>query len=135
MTPTGEWIPEKAAATLPLDTEKLRQLATISAQAKLESIATLLSDSEQKTLAAAMQASREQWQQVAEPLTDAELVDLIKTLAIAEMHLPNCNFGAKSVVIHINRLLKQRGKSLDKTDLLWLKQHSTNRFLPNGPIL
>ena len=134
MTSTGEWLP-KNSAKLNLDTDQLQRLARISAQGKLDTIKTLLTESEQNDLTQSMPASREQWQAAATPLSDDELVDLIKTLAIAEMQLPNCNLGAKSVVIHIHRLLKQRGKALSKENLYWLKQHSTNRFLPNGPVL
>lgn len=134
MTSTGEWLPENAAS-LTLDTEQLKRLARISAEGKLEAIKTLLSESEQAALAQSMQASREQWQTAVAALHDDELIDLIKALATAEMQLPNCNLGAKSAVIHINRHLKQRGSALSKDDLQWLKEHSTNRFLPNGPIL
>ena len=135
MSPTGEWIPENAAGSEPLDTHKLRKLADISAQGRLDDIDALLSDPEQQSLARAMQAPRERWQQAAATLTDAELVDLIKALATAEMRLPNCDLGPRSAVIHINHVLKRRGRRLGEDDLRWLKQHSSNRFLPNGPAL
>ena len=134
MTSTGEWLPENAT-TLSLDCEQLKRLARISAENKLDTIKTVLTESEQTELAQSMAASREQWQAAANPLTNDELIDLIKTLAIAEMQIPNCNLGAKSVVIHIHRLVKQRGNALGKEDLRWLKQNSTNRYLPNGPVL
>lgn len=135
MASTGEWTPDQTAATLALDSNQLRRLAALSAQDKLEALATLLDRDEQQALSRSMQAGREPWYKAASPLADGELVDLIKTLAMAEMRLPNCACGAKSPVIHINRLLKQRGQALGTADLLWLKQHSTNRFIPNGPIL
>ena len=131
---TGEWIPEDKALQS-LNTEALKRLAQISNGEKLPALKDELTPQEQTGLATAMQANREQWQAAAEPLSDDELVDLIKALAIAEMELPNCNLGARSVVIHINRLLKQRGRTLDEETLLWLKRHSSNRFLPNGPVL
>ena len=131
---TGEWIPQDKAQQA-MNSDDLKKLAQISYEGKLATLADELSPREQAELAAAMQAGREQWQAAAEPLSDDELLDLIKTLAIAEMELPNCNLGARSAVIHINRLLKRRGRPLDEEALLWLKHHSSNRFLPNGPIL
>ena len=134
MATTGEWLPPQTAQPT-LNTERLRALANISTQGQLDQLETLLEQDEQSALIQSMQASREQWQSAATPLSDDELIDLIKALAIAEMRFPECNLGAKSVVIHINRLLKQRGSALSKDDLHWLKQHSNNRFLPNAPIL
>ena len=59
----------------------------------------------------------------------------MRTLAVAEMRLPGCSVGEKSPVIALNRLLKARGARLDAAQLHWLRQHSSNRFLPNGPAL
>lgn len=132
---TGEWLPEREIAKLGIETEQLRKLAAISAGAQLDEITSALSDAEQQWLANAMRAGRQAWRAAAEPLDDSELRHLIKCLAIAEMRIDGCTVGPESPVIHVHSLLKERGHPLGKAELLWLKQHCSNRFLPNGPLI
>jgi hypothetical protein len=51
------------------------------------------------------------------------------------MQIPGCSVGAKSPVITLHRMLKQRGAKLGHDDLAWIKEHSDYRFIPNGPVL
>ncbi|MGB5325866.1 MAG: hypothetical protein WBN40_10640, partial [Pseudomonadales bacterium] len=59
---------------------------------------------------------------------------LMRFFTCAEMQLPGWQAGDKSPVIAINKILKRRGHKLDKAMLGWIRQHSDNRFLPNGPL-
>ena len=76
-------------------------------------------------------------------LTYAALYGFILAFAVGpifftliEMALPEWAAGAKSPVISINKILKSRGHKLEKDMLLWIKQNSDNRFIPNGsPLL
>ena len=133
--PIGEWQPENSAQQTTIDTEKLEALIAISQRGELLELADQLGDDDQQWLAFAMHAVRDTWLQAADALSNDKLVHLMKALAIAEMNIPGCSVAEKSPVIYLNRLLKQRGDSLVREDLLWIKQHSNNRFLPNGPVL
>ena len=133
--PTDQWIPQNENTAFSLDSSHLRQLISLSAEDRLADMEAALSDEQTHWLAQAMQASREQWQSAASTLDDADLIHLFKSLAMAEMQIAGCTVGVKSPAIAINGLLKQRGGSLPRNELLWLRQNSSNRFLPNGPVL
>lgn len=133
--PIGEWQPENSDQQTTIDAEKLQALIAISQRGQLLQLADELGEDEQQWLAFAMHAVRDIWLESAGELNSDELVHLMKALAIAEMNIAGCSVGEKSPVIYLNRLLKQRGESLEREDLLWIKQHSNNRFLPNGPVL
>ena len=137
----GEWQPDSSSESsdsseqTAIDAAKLEALIAFSHQGQLLELANLLDDSEQQWLARVMHARRDSWLQAASDMSSDELIQLMKALAIAEMNIAGCTVGEKSPVIYLNRLLKQRGAALGRQDLLWIKQHSHNRFLPNGPIL
>jgi glycerol-3-phosphate O-acyltransferase len=133
--PIGEWQPDSSNQQTAIDTAKLEALIAISHQGQLLELANQLGDSEQQWLAHAMHARRDSWLQAAGDMSSDDLIHLMKALAIAEMNIAGCTVGEKSPVIYLNRLLKQRGAALCRQDLLWIKQHSNNRFLPNGPVL
>lgn len=128
-----EWSPA-TPAVINIELERLEHLASLDKRGEVTQLAQVLNEKDRDWLAFVMKADRKAWEKAAAPLTDSQLVSLIKALAIAEMALPGCLVGEKSPVIHLNRLLKTRGSPLDRENLQWLKQHSTNRYLPNGPI-
>ena len=130
-----EWVPDKPEPQFAIDGAKLEKLIAIDQQQKLDQLTDQLAEDEQQWLAFAMKAEGNCWLRAAGAFGNNEIVHLIRTLAIAEMRIPGCTVGASSPIISLNRLLKQRGASLSREDLLWHKQHSTNRFIPNGPIL
>lgn len=131
--PVEEWPPTQSAV-IDIELEKLERLASLDASGEVTRLAQVLDAKERDWLVFVMKTDRGAWEKAAAPLSDMQLVGLIKALAIAEMELPGCLVGEKSPVIYLNRMLKARGKPLSRDDLLWLKQHSNNRFLPNGPI-
>jgi hypothetical protein len=131
----GEWQPDSSSEQTAIDVAKLEALIAFSHQGQLLELANHLGDSEQQWLAGVMHARRDSWLEAASDMSGDDLIHLMKALAIAEMNIAGCTVGEKSPVIYLNRLLKQRGATLGRQDLLWIKQHSNNRFLPNGPIL
>ena len=64
----------------------------------------------------------------------AQLVRWLRALTLAEEEIPGCDGGAKSPVIDIARLLRQRGDY--PADLTaWIRSVSKNRFLPYGSLM
>ena len=62
------------------------------------------------------------------------LVGWLRALTLAEETIAGCEAGAKSPVIALARLLRARGDYPD--DLTpWIKQVSSNRFLPYGSLM
>jgi len=71
---------------------------------------------------------------VADDLTDAQLLDLIRLFTLAEQQLPGWEAGAASPVVPLAALLRKRGGY--PADLnAWIKSHSRNRFLPYGNLM
>ena len=133
--PVDEWVPEQSASPKVIDSAKLEALVDISRRQSLHRLAEEIGESEQQWLALAMNADRKSWLSAAEGFGNDDLIHLMKALAMAEMCITGCTVGAKSPVIYLNGLLKHRSGSLSHEDLRWLKQNSSNRFLPNGPII
>ncbi|SHF62040.1 hypothetical protein SAMN04487965_2407 [Microbulbifer donghaiensis] len=59
---------------------------------------------------------------------------LIQFFTLAEMQLPGWDAGAESAVIPLAKALRQRKTPLSREQLLWIKQNSSNRYLPYGPL-
>ena len=132
---TGHWTPEPAGSAIALDAATLRELLALSRREQLQDLPDAVGAAMQRWLAEAMHRPGGEWADAADPLDNDELIHLMRTLAVVEMRLPGCSVGDKSPVIALNRLLKARGARLDAAQLQWLRQHSSNRFLPNGPAL
>ena len=63
-----------------------------------------------------------------------QLIAWLRVLTLAEETIPGCETGAKSPVIALARLLRERGDY--PGDLTaWIKSVSTNRFLPYGSLM
>lgn len=133
------WNPNQAAAPKTQDTEQtiplLKRFSSLAANTeKLDSLATNLSEQEQQQNHL-MNWEQEQWPPILKDFSDDELIQLIKFFTLIEMQLSGWQAGHKSPVIAINRELKKRGERLDKELLIWIRENSNNRFIPNGAIL
>ncbi len=130
---TGSWDPDskKSASNITVDGELLRRLLTIAEGPDLMQLETQMSEQDQKQNAI-MQADLTAWQSALGDYSDEQLIALIRFFTLVEMKLGHWVGGAKSPVIYINKILRSRGSKLDKEMLLWIKQHSDNRFIPNG---
>lgn len=63
----------------------------------------------------------------------ATLAAWLRVLTLAEMRLPGCEAGARSPVIPIARVLRERG-DYPSSLTPWIRSVSTNRFLPYGSL-
>ena len=73
------------------------------------------------------------WDLAGVELSDAELESLVRLFTLGEMQHGSWQAGAKSPVVALVKVLKQRGK-FDPPLARWIKDHSTNRFLPHGDL-
>ena len=76
----------------------------------------------------------EQWLEEAGHWDDGKLWALIRFFTLAEMQLQDWQGGAESPVIPLAKSLRLRKSPLVREQLLWLRQHSDNRYLPYGPL-
>jgi hypothetical protein len=98
-------------------------------------ITNLLSVEEQQKHKSIMTQEKEQWQKLATKLESEELVTLIRFFTLAEVTYEEWGADEKSPVISLAKSLRQRGYSLDKELLKWIKENNPNKFLPYGPLL
>ncbi|WP_066962315.1 hypothetical protein [Microbulbifer sp. Q7] len=75
-----------------------------------------------------------QWLAEAAHWNEAQLWALIRFFTLAEMQLPEWRGGAESPVIPLAKSLRQRKAPLQREQLLWIREHSDNRYLPYGPL-
>jgi hypothetical protein len=131
----GTWDPKLASQSdaLELKPELLRQLIELDRGDNLSQLEQLLNSDDRQRLSGLMKLDHAQWRGAAEPLADADLLHLIRFFAVAE-NLPGWEAGAKSPVIALARLLRDRGARLDKSLLQWLRSVNDNRYLPYGPL-
>lgn len=131
----GSWDPQSEQSDQPpqLDLAVLQRFIAISSNNQLNTIADLLSISEQQQFASFMQLEQGAWS-LAESLNDQDIEHLMRFFTLAE-HLPGWQAGAQSPVIWLGKILKQRGTGINKELTLWIKSHSDNRFLPHGALL
>ena len=73
------------------------------------------------------------WIEFAQDKNDEELVSWIKVLTLCPEQYSGLDRGARSPVITLARILRQRG-TYPASLTTWIKQHSTNRFLPHGSV-
>lgn len=131
----GTWDPKLASQSseLSLDPPLLERLIGYDREGNLAQLEQLLEDEDKQHLAGLMKIDHDEWRAAAEPLQETDLLHLIRFFAVAE-NLPGWEAGAKSPVIPLAKLLRQRGTRLDKALLQWLREVNDNRFLPYGPL-
>ena len=78
--------------------------------------------------------SHQGWSDVAEELASVEIEALIRTFTLGEMCHTALTADAKSAVIPLVRVLKQRGE-YDKALTKWIKTNTDNKFLPHGSLM
>ncbi len=74
------------------------------------------------------------WMDAAADLEDAQIEALIRLFTLAEGRFPAWQSGARSPVIPLARLLKERGSYPDGLTA-WIKANTDNRFLPYGSLM
>ena len=111
----------------------LYRLIDYDREGKLTQLEQLLSEEDKQRLAGLMQIEQDTWRAAVESLPEADLLHLLRFFAVAE-NLPGWEAGAKSPVIPLAKILRQRGARLDKPLLQWLREVNNNRYLPYGPL-
>ena len=131
----GSWDPkvESQSTELLLEPVLLRRLIAYGEDEKLADLDHLLSGSDKQRFAGLMKIDHPIWQTTGEPLSDSDILQLIRFFAVAE-NLPGWEAGATSPVIPLAKVLRQRGVRLDKPMLHWLREVNENRYLPYGPL-
>lgn len=132
----GTWDPETQTAKpqLRIDTRWLGEFIELVRAGRLTDLALALGEARTVERAGLMQLEIEDWQAACAEMDEASLLDLIRFFTLAEQ-LPGWQAGHRSPVIPLARMLRQRGTPLDRDMLLWIRQHSDNRYLPHGKLL
>lgn len=131
----GSWDPkiEAADSSLLLQPALLRRLIDFDCSDQLTQLEQLLGEADVQRLSGLMTIDHDGWRAAIAPLPDGDLIHLIRFFAVAE-NLPGWEAGAKSPVIPLAKMLRQRGVRLDKALLQWLRVVNDNRYLPYGPL-
>jgi len=128
----GNWTPTNPDAEI--DSALLKAGLNASEEGKLEELPRVLSQDQQANLASQLRLPKEKWLLALEHYNNEQLKALLRFFVRAEMLIPGCEVGDQSPAIWANKLLRQRGDRLTKEDLLWIREHTNNRFIPNGAI-
>jgi len=134
---TGTWDPGSKTSKLDVNINPalLQRFLVLAENNQLSDLANNI-DEQDKLQFAIVKADLTQWKNALNDYSETQLIALIRFFTLIEMALPEWAAGAKSPVISINKILKSRGHKLEKDMLLWIKQNSDNRFIPNGsPLL
>ena len=128
----GSWDPNEKKTTANDEVNSELLACFIAATKKLPCELNTILPNEQLQQSQIIEASASAWQIAINEFSNEELVLLIQFFTVIEAQLPAWSAGAKSPAILINRELRRRGEKLNKEILLWIKDNTDNRFIPNG---
>lgn len=133
----GSWEPPTSDKDAPyqFDREFLRSAIALSRADHLDDMANRLPAAQCQQQKSLMQQSRQTWTAEAENYSDEELLELVRFFTAAEMKLSDWEAGASSPVVWLVKVLRKRGVPPSRELLLWIRENSNNRFLPNGALL
>lgn len=132
----GSWTPndESSASNYQVNTALLLQFIDFADAKDFATIETLLDETETALHSAIMKQSKASWFAIAEQFSNEQLESLVRFFTVAEMKLQGWDAGADSPVIWLVKILRARKNPPSKELLIWIKEHSSNRFLPNGAL-
>ncbi|MBV1906224.1 MAG: hypothetical protein KUG75_09100 [Pseudomonadales bacterium] len=93
-----------------------------------------LSSGEIQKYAALMQLPLTSWRPLVDDLESSVLINLIKFFTLAEQSLQGWKAGARSPVIVLAKVLREKSAYPDELTV-WIKANSNNRFLPHGSLM
>ena len=128
----GSWDPNEKTTTANDEVNSELLACFIAATKKLPCELNTILPKDQLQQSQIIEASASAWQIAINEFSNKELVLLIQFFTVVEAQLPAWTAGAKSPAILINRELRRRGEKLNKEILLWIKDNTDNRFIPNG---
>jgi len=127
----GSWNPESQKQSLP-NKQVLDRVLVASNQSIENNFG--LSAEETEKYAQLMQLSLSSWHPLLSEVAPEDLIGLLKFFTLAEQHFDSWQAGARSPVIAIAKVLRE--KSAYPNDLTaWIRAHSDNRFLPHGSLM
>jgi hypothetical protein len=129
----GAWEPTPAAPATPSATLLRDFIGCVQTQP--DALAAALTPAQREQGQRLMKLPRTLWIEVATDFSTEEVLALVRFFTLAEMQLPGWEAGADSPVIGLVKALRLRGAAPDKALLQWIREHSQNRYLPNGPLL
>ncbi|MCF7980610.1 MAG: hypothetical protein K9K86_01395 [Pseudomonadales bacterium] len=136
MASIGNWDPNQDQKDKSIiDQHILQRFIAISEAGQLAQLNQQLSQQEIDDNRPLMKTHKDVWAQAAEKLNNEQLIQLVRFFTLAEEQLPGWEAGSLSPVIWLCRTLKSRGAFPDQDLIQWIKQNSSNKFLPYGNIL
>ena len=133
----GNWDPnqDQKNTNATIDQQILRRFIALSEADQLAQLNQQLSQQEIDGHRPLMKTHKDVWAQATENLSNEELIHLARFFTLAEEQLPGWEAGSLSPVVWLCRALKSRGAFPDQELIQWIKQNSSNKFLPYGNIL
>lgn len=129
----GTWEPGNKKSVVVVEHEKLMELLSCFQTADPEKLSESLSATQIQANAGLMSLGADSWQNC-ELLADEALEPLVRFFTLAEMQLSGWDSGAKSPVIYLVKVMKDRGVFSPELRK-WIKKNSDNRYIPNGSVL
>lgn len=127
MTDVGAWEPPPKRLGEP------HRAALDAAAAAVADDALMIDEDLAERVRQVVNAASDERTRLFEPQGSDRLTGWLHALTLAEETIPGCEAGARSPVILIARLLRERGDyPADLTQ--WIKRVSSNRFLPYGSL-
>lgn len=131
---TPIWEPDDNGHYTTIEESLLKKFIEISRNGNLMDISSQLSESE-KNKSSILNFDENVWYKSLLKFSNSELLELLKFFVAIEEQIANWQSYENSPAIKINKILKKRGINLDHETLLWIKENSSNRYIPNGRIL
>lgn len=100
----------------------------------LTQIIDTISESDKKIGSKAHLLPKSFWESKLQSLPDEVILELIKFFVLAETSFSQWQFLEKSPAIACSKFLRNQKKRLPQSLILWIKEHSNNKFLPYGPL-
>tara|TARA_B100000809_G_scaffold150324_1_gene147839 strand:- start:174 stop:581 length:408 start_codon:yes stop_codon:yes gene_type:complete len=130
------WSPDTAStvASYQIEPSLLMRFIDFAQQTDWSTLTTALTEHETIQHQAIMKQSKDAWFNAAADLDVEQIECLVRFFTVAEMQFSGWEVGADSPVIWLVKLLRRRNCAPNKELLLWIKNHSNNRFIPNGAL-
>ncbi|NHO65047.1 hypothetical protein G8770_05770 [Aestuariicella hydrocarbonica] len=132
----GAWDPTQSdnSAAFDIDPAILEKFIALGSAEPINNLNTQISAEDKAQQAPLMRQPKDTWIATAESLTNDQIVHLVRFFTLAEMQISGWEAGAESPVIGLVKALRLRKAPPSKELLMWIKEHSDNRFLPNGAL-
>lgn len=128
------WEPTPSTDNFEIDAEILQQCIRLSETDQLDQLSATLPGDWQTAQKPLMTLERNAWNAATDRFSNDQLIHLVRFFTAAEMQLDGWEAAEKSPVIWLVKILRKRKAPPSRELLLWIKQNSNNRFLPNGAL-